>query len=94
MNKLQELINKCKNSVTVQANDHRDYYMTIEDNIAEFGDGKEALEIDPEVYKTMIETDQYVSIQFYPRNATGFYKVYHYDVELALDECLKILETE
>lgn len=84
MDKLKYLIENCKNSITVEVNGHRDIYMSVleflEDN-----------EIDEEVLNKMVETDIVVRIQFYPDTAVGFYLVYHYDLEKALDECIQIL---
>jgi hypothetical protein len=92
--KLQSLISRCKASVSIEINQHRDYYLTIEESIAEYGDGKEKDNIDSEVFAKMIESDTCVEIQFYPRTPIGFFKVYHYDVDLALDECLLILDAQ
>lgn len=86
MNKLKYLIGNCKNSVIVEVNGHRDVYMSVLEFLED--DDKE---IDKGVLNKMVETDMVVRIQFYPDTAVGFYIVYHYDVEKALDECIQIL---
>lgn len=93
MIKLNELIKLCKYSVTLTVNNHRDFYESVEqyiDNINKTLEDKE--EIEPEIYSKMKELDTIVELQFYPETAGGFYKVYHYDVELAIDEALEIIK--
>lgn len=86
MDKLKYLIENSKNSVTVEVNSHRDIYMSVLEFLED-----DFNEIDKGVLNKMIETDMVVRIQFYPDTAVGFYIVYHYDVEKALDECIQIL---
>ena len=89
MKKFKEILSLCKCSVMITVNDHRDFYETVEENLKEKMD-----EIDEDVFKVMVETDTIVKIQAYPRSPTGFYSVYHYDVDKAVDLMLEILTTK
>jgi hypothetical protein len=89
MDKLKELMRRCKCSVSVTVNAHRDYYETAEVSLSDMSSRRvEAPEIDPTVRAKMIETDTIIEVQFYPNTPVGFYVVYHYDLDAALDEAL------
>ena len=92
MNNLQELVNKCKGSVSLEANAHRDCYETIEQYINGNPFNEDIWnETEPDVKQKIIETNTLIEIQFYPLTPIGFYRVYHYDVNEAINEALKIL---
>lgn len=84
MEKLQDLIKKTKCSVYIDINSHRDYYETIEQHIKP--DDREGISND--VWAKMIELDTCVILQVYPNTPIGFYVIYHYDVEMAIDIAL------
>lgn len=90
MDKLKELMAKCKCSITLTVNKHRDHYQSIADYLQEekdfSNDGEMLCEADVEA--KIIETDTLIELQFYPNTPVGFYKVVHYDLDLALDEAL------
>ena len=83
MNKLQDLINKCKCSVSVEVNPNKDFYEGIESYLE-----SNNLEVDLDVLNKMIEIDRMIIISFYPDTPIGFYTIVHYDLDKALDECL------
>ena len=99
-NKLQRLADMCKASVTVNINQHRDFYCSVEDDLRDSTgsdfDGRIATleqlcryhEISENVITEMIARDALVSVQFYQNTANGFNIVFHYDVDAAIDECL------
>lgn len=94
--KLNRLLKRCKFSVHIVVNRHRDYYMTAADYIEEDITAQLMSSESPvdEYLKhrdKMIETDTIVDIQFFPDTAGGSYTVYHYSMENALDECLDLL---
>lgn len=94
MDKLQELLSRCKCGVYLTVNQHRDYYETAEESLFEM-DGLECPpEIEPETRKVMIEKDTIIILQFYPDTPIGSYDVYHYEIEKALDEALDILNNK
>jgi hypothetical protein len=89
MDKLKELLSKCKCGVYLSVNQHRDYYETVEKY---FEDEEEWLEeIDPLVYEKMKQENTIVELQVYPNTPIGFIRIYHYDVESAIDIVLKEL---
>ena len=70
MNKLKELLSKCKASVSITVNKHRDYYQSVEEHIEEQALIDEELidEIGKEVYEEMKKTNTIVEIQAYPES--------------------------
>jgi hypothetical protein len=93
MEKLKELFELCAASVTITHNENRDMYQTVEvylkDEEWKYG---ESLDIDPEIRKAMIEKNQMIAIRAYPKTPIGFYTVYHWDLEVAVNEMLDILK--
>lgn len=87
--KLQALISKCKASVSVNVNYHKDIYMTVEQYLDDQFDGDMP---DSEIKQEMIKRDTVIYLHFYPETPIGFYSFYHYDIDMALDRALKILE--
>lgn len=96
MTKIQQLISLCKCGITIEINAHRDYYMTAEQCLDEI-DGEEGMwqsETDPKVWRQMIETDTIISIQAYPNTPVSFHRIYHYDVDAAIDRMIELLNSE
>lgn len=89
---MEELIKKCKCSVHLEVNKHRDYYNTIEDAIKEakslYGDD----EIDTELAERMIKEDMFISLQFYPDTPIGFHKVYGTSIDEVVKKALTVFE--
>ena len=92
MDKLKELLGRCKCGVFLTVNEHRDYYITA----AKFLEEAEIFEcppkIAPDVFARMIEIDTIVRLTFYPSTPIGSYDVWHYDVDAALNEALECLD--
>lgn len=93
MDKLKELMSRCKCGVFLYVNEHRDYYQSAEKSLEEIMGYECPPEIDPEVRKVMIETDTIIKIQFYPDTPIGSYDIYHHDLDAALDEALDCFNT-
>ena len=91
--KLITIINRVKCGFYLTINAHRDYYETVEKYFQSnpINQGKQE-EIDKDVFQRMKETNTIVEIQFYPDTPIGFYTVYHYDVERALEEAMDLIE--
>ena len=90
MEKLNKLIQKCKCGVYITINGHRDSYETVEGHFKGNPNKTEDLEdVDNEIYEKMKKLDTIIEIQCYPRTPIGSFTVYHYDLELAIDEALK-----
>lgn len=90
--KLKLLLARCKCGVHLTVNEHRDYYDSVEQFLAD----REALVEDTasEIRQKMIEANTVVCIQFYPRTPVCFHVVYHHDLDAALDEALECLGGE
>ena len=95
MNKLAQIQQKCKCSVSININRYKDYYQTIQEGIDDVnqmlrssGDNL----LSQEMVNKMIEHNTIIDLQFYPDTPIGSYTIYHYDLEMALDEALKILK--
>ena len=87
MNKLKELLSNCEASVSITVNQHRDYYQSVEEHIEEQALIDEELidEIGKEVYEEMKKTNTIVEIQAYPDTPIGSYRLFHYDIDKAID---------
>ena len=93
MEQLTKIIAACKCSVNLTINGHKDYYESVPDyfnNKPWLVDDKE--EISKEVFDKMVEHDTIVELQIYPDTPVGFYKIYHHDLEQAIDEAMEILK--
>lgn len=42
----------------------------------------------------MKDFDTIIEIHFYPDTPVGFYKIFHYDLDMAIDEALLILKDQ
>ena len=91
MDKLKELLTRCKCGVFLIVNEHRDYYQTVEQRLEEVAGYECPPEIAPEVRAAMIATDTMIDLQFYPDTPIGSYRIVHYDLDAALDEALNCL---
>ena len=86
MDKLKQLMVRCKCGVHLTVNEHRNIYETAAqalENLSDF-----ARHVPPAVLAKIIETDTLIDLHFYPDTPIGFYKVLHYDLDAALDEAL------
>jgi len=93
MDKLKKLMSKCKCGVYISVNEHRDYYETVEQRLGDNNLLNDCYSETPkDVLKKMIETNTMVQLQFYPDTPIGFYTIYHYDLNMALDEALGALD--
>ena len=93
MNKLQKLLDRCKCGVYLTVNEHRDYYQAAEEALKE-KEGRECPpKIDPEVRKAMIDKNIIIELQFYPNTPIGSHRIYHYDLDMALDDALSCFDS-
>ena len=94
MENLKELISKCKAEVCITVNEHKSAYKDVISYFTcESYTNPELLEeIGEDVYQRMVETDTIIEIQFYPDTPVGFYRVYHYDLEKAIEIALETLK--
>jgi len=94
INKLQQIQQKCKCSINLSINDYRNYYQSIRKGIDEINrmleDWGDDL-LSEEMINKMIEHEMIVELCFYPDTPVGSYNIFHYDIEQALEEALRIL---
>ena len=83
MKKLKELIDKSV-SVTIEIDNHKEVYETVETYVAD----KVKSDIHHDTFYKMVKLDTCVCLTVYPDTPVGFYVIYHYDVEKALDIAL------
>jgi hypothetical protein len=93
MEKFKELVLLCKASVEISVNNNKDYYQTAKEYIeGQSQMNKDIIEeIGEDVYNEMIKRDIVVEIQAYPDTPIGSYKIYHYDIDMAMDEMLNTI---
>lgn len=84
MHRLQQLVNRCKCSVFITVNQHRDWYETAEEYLVNTLSQGEIDELAPGVFEEMVKRDTIVEIRWYPDTPTSFCRVVHYDLEMAL----------
>jgi len=89
MEKLKKLTDICKCGVHISINEHRNYYDTVESYFkSNFINEEDFKDIEANVYEKMKELDTIVQLQYYPNTPVGFYIIYHYDLEKAIDKAL------
>ena len=87
MDALEELAALCEAEVHVSINPQKSTYESITKYL-EFLEE----EIDPEVLSEMIKRDRMVWVQAYPHTPIGFYCVYHYDINEAMQQVLEAVK--
>tara|TARA_R110002050_G_scaffold89012_3_gene187527 strand:- start:7338 stop:7622 length:285 start_codon:yes stop_codon:yes gene_type:complete len=94
MEKLERLLSKCNSAVYLTVNEHKNCYETAKEALEQ----KKCLECPPDIEEkireVMIDNNTIIHLQFYPHTPIGSYSIYHYDLEMALDEALNIMEQE
>jgi len=94
MDKLKELLARCKCGVYLTVNEHRDYYDTIGMRLNEYASMEAPPDISDEVRAGILRTGNIVDLHFYPDTPIGFYHIVHYDLDDALTMALQILDAE
>lgn len=93
MSDLATLVSLCKCGVHVTVNRHRDFYEPIE-KFLESGRGTDFSDMTDDVRREMVARDTLIEVQFYMDTPIGFYLVYHFDVDAALAEAVKIARAD
>ena len=94
MEKFNKLLARCKCGVHIEINTHRDVYKSVKETLEDFESLDCPLQIDEDVRAEMIKRDTIVNIHFYPDTPIGFYDVYHYDFDMAVEQSLGCLVEE
>ena len=90
MNKLQELLTLCKCGVSININDYRNAYESVENAINTIETIIEE-PLEPETISGMIETKNVIEIHCYPFTPISSITVYHYNIELAIEEMINAI---
>ena len=87
MKKLKELLSKCQGSVSINVNQHKAYYQSVEHYIKEqvLSNSNLINEIGLDVHEEMKKTNTVIEIDAYPATPIGSYTVIHYDIDKAVD---------
>ena len=82
MDALKTLLARCKCGVFLKVNEHRDYYLTAEQWLAEYAD----MECPPAIIDraSILSSGNVVDLQFYPDSPVGSYHIVHHDLDEAL----------
>lgn len=92
MDKMKQIMAQCKCGVHVSINEHRDYYESVDDYMMSRFAEEVKDEIPENDYREMKMRDTVVSVQAYPHTPVGFFMVFHYDLDAALDLMLEALK--
>lgn len=87
---MEDLIKKCKGSIYISINEHKNLYQKINDYILDINNRNE--EIEPELAERMIKEDTFIQLMFYPDTPIGFYSVYGTTIDEVIKKANKILE--
>jgi len=94
MDKLLELISKCKCHISLEINEHRNYYATVKETLDELNSLECPPSYDEEIKNKMIKWDTIISLQFYPITPIGFYSLLDSDLDSILTRALNCLKEE
>ncbi len=88
MDKLKQIMRLCKCSVSINIDEHKDYYETVEEYVIQ----QKREEIPQEIWDKMVENNTCIEIHAYPNTPISFHSVYHYDLDAALDNMIKLIK--
>lgn len=94
MNKLKELMKRCKCEISLSINSHKNDYITLEDELEDLDLQGITDDLDNDIRDKIIETQTLVMLYCYPNTPTGFFCSVHYDVDLAIQEVLQSFHKE
>lgn len=92
MDKLKELLARCKCGIFLTVNEHRDYCETPEQRLEWYAGLECPPDIGADVLAGILETGNIVDLHFYPDTPIGSYHIVHYDLDAALDLAMSCLD--
>ena len=98
ISKISKLASLCKCSLEIMVNQNRNYYESIEEYFASRSDDGtiegflEFERINKDIYNKIIKLNNLIEIRAYSSTPVGFFHVYHYNMDLAIDEMMEIIE--
>ncbi len=90
MNRLEEIRNSCKCSISLEINPNRSCYQTVEAYLNEYAYNE--AEISSKEFVEMVKRDTIFEITMYPDTPIGCYILFHYDLGLLLDKAINLLK--
>lgn len=93
MNFIDKLSKKCKVSVSLKINSHREDYKSLVDYLAELRMcGFDEEDFSLEVENQILSNDNIIELNWYPHTPIGFFRIIHFDmneVEKQVNEWLE-----
>lgn len=93
MDKVKELIENCKSSVSILVNEHKPFFQTVKEYLNERLDN-DISNISIDVYAEMQKTNTIIEIQVYSATNISSYTVYHYDIDTAFQIALDCIKSD
>jgi hypothetical protein len=94
MDALKELLTHCKCGVFLTVNEHRNYYLTPEQQLGDYEARECSPEFSEEVRAGILKSGNIVEIQFYPTSPIGSYLIVDYDLDRAVQQALDCIKGE
>jgi hypothetical protein len=85
MDRFSELMQKCKCTIILTINEHRNYYQTVEQFFNEVWHQDDVKHISSEILQKMKDTNTIIELQFYSETPIGAYKIYDYNLNSAIE---------
>lgn len=82
-----------KASLQITHNQHKDYYESVESYTSDFGPDRESW-VSEDQKKKSLETQELWELQWYPLTPIGSYCLWGADLEVLMEEALKIEERD
>lgn len=92
--KLKELMSLCKSEICLEINHHTLFYDTVTERIKELREGMRQEGISDVIVQRMIETNTVIELSFYPDTPIGSYTLFHYDLDMILEEAVNCIKEE
>jgi hypothetical protein len=88
---IKEIINEFNPmSISIEINKHKEYY----ESVVSFLDEKQLKYISKDILDEMINRNTIVKVCCYPITPIGFYDIFHYDLDIALELMYNALKDE
>ena len=92
MDLLAKLMERCKCGIHLAINEHRDEYLTVQQQLDWFDRLGCPPEISEEVRAGILKDGTIVNLIFYPDTPIGSYQIVHYSLDEALKSAFDCLE--
>lgn len=89
---LLQLIEACACEVSVTINQHRTYYMSVEQYLADLAERESPPDVSADDRAEMVKRNTVVELTAYPTTPVGSYSIVHWDLRLALSRMLEAVK--